>query len=213
MGLPSCARLALLRRGGLQSVHVRRARKGPDDGRAFARCMGRARRVRDVVRDPANCPEYREVDASPDSARRRRARTGMPGPRWIVRAIFAETDRYQSAGLGRRNGADGGIRGLWSVRAQAAGLTPCRDAVSAQRLLRSNKWLQPTPLARDAASGVGGDKAGKRWLGSAPAVDDEPRRWRPLAREERGATPSVDARPAGVRRGLRVTGDAEARCF
>src|SRR5262245_43876275 len=96
MGLPSCARLALLRRGGLQSVHVRRARKGPDDGRAFARCMGRARRVRDVVRDPANCPEYREVDASPDSARRRRARTGMPGPRWIVRAIFAETDRYQS---------------------------------------------------------------------------------------------------------------------
>src|SRR5262249_23042424 len=55
------------------------------------------------------------------------------GPRWIVRAIFKETDRCQSAGLGRRNGADGGIRGLWSVRAQGVGLTRCRRAVSAQR--------------------------------------------------------------------------------
>src|SRR5262249_7935495 len=89
MGLQSRARVALLRRGGLQSVHVRGACEGADDGRALARCMGRARRVRDVVRDPANCPEHRELDASPDSTRRRCARAGKPGPRRIVCAVFA----------------------------------------------------------------------------------------------------------------------------
>ena len=148
----SCSMSSQRSRRRARSRAVRGARS------ACSRCCAR----------PANCPEYREVDASPDSPRRRRARTGMPGPRWIVRAIFAETDRYQPAGLGRRNGADGGIRGLWSVRAQAAGLTPCRDAVSAQRLLRSNKSLQPTPWHATQRAAWEAIRQGKRWLGSAP---------------------------------------------
>src|SRR3989454_10198367 len=60
-------------------------------------------------------------------ARRRRARAGNPGPRRAVRALFAETGRYQPAGLERRDGAAGGRRGLRALRAQAAGLTPLSE--------------------------------------------------------------------------------------
>src|SRR5262245_22154054 len=83
--------------------------------------MGCARRGRDGVRGPAGRPGRHEVDADPDPACSRRARAGNAGPRGAVLAVFAETGRYQSAGLGRRDGTAGGVRSLRAVRAQAAG--------------------------------------------------------------------------------------------
>src|SRR5204863_415431 len=58
----------------------------------------------------------RAVDADPDPARRGRARAGNPGPRRAVRAVLAQTGRYQPDGLGRRDGAAVGLRGLRPVR-------------------------------------------------------------------------------------------------
>src|SRR5256884_2024390 len=84
--------------------------------RALARRMARARRARDAGRRPAGRPRRRAVDADPDPARRGRARAGNPGPRRAVRAVFAQTGRYQPDGLGGRDGAAVGLRGLRSVR-------------------------------------------------------------------------------------------------
>src|SRR5690349_5161589 len=117
---PGRAGPALPRGGVIQNVQVRRARE--PHARALAGRMARARRARDGGRGPAGRPGRHDVDARPDPTRRRRARAGNPGPRRAVRAVFAETGRYQPAGLGRRNGAAGGLRGLRAVRAQAAGL-------------------------------------------------------------------------------------------
>ena len=83
--------------------------------------MVRTRRVRNGVRSPTDRASRRELDAGPDSARRRRARARNPGPRGAVWAIFAPTDRYQPLGLERRDGAARGLRGLRAVRPQAAG--------------------------------------------------------------------------------------------
>src|SRR5438046_3129546 len=80
------------------------------------RRMARARRARDAGRRPAGRPRCRAVDADPDPARRGRARAGNPGPRRAVRAVFAQTRRYQPDGLGGRDGAAVGLRGLRSVR-------------------------------------------------------------------------------------------------
>src|SRR3989454_384122 len=118
VGPPGRARPALPRGGVIQSVQVRRTRD--PDARAPARRMARARRARGDWRGPAVCPGC-------DPARRRCARAGNPGPRRAVRALFAETGRYQPAGLERRDGAAGGLRGLRALRAQAAGLTPLSE--------------------------------------------------------------------------------------
>jgi hypothetical protein len=112
--------------------------------RAPARRVGRARRVREVVRGSAGRAGRREVDAGPDPARRRRASTEIPGTCRAVRAVFACTDRRQPAGLGRRGGADRGIRGLRAVHAQDAGLTlwrPERRHGCRRRKLRANAQL------------------------------------------------------------------------
>src|SRR6266702_656674 len=114
VGSPDRARPALPRRGVIQSVQVRRARDLY--ARALARRMARARRARDAGRRPAGPPRRRAVDADPDPARRGRARVGNPGPRRAVRAVFAETGRHQPAGLGGRDGAAVGLRGLRPVR-------------------------------------------------------------------------------------------------
>src|SRR5437867_1520736 len=114
VGPPGRARPALPRGGLIQSVQVRRAREL--HARALARRMARARRARDVVRGPAGRPGRRQLDAGPDPARGRRARAGNPGPGRAVRALFAQTRRYQPDGLGGRDGAAVGLRGLRSVR-------------------------------------------------------------------------------------------------
>src|SRR5205809_3142329 len=111
---PDRARPALPRGGVIQSVQVRRARELY--ARALARRMARARRARDAGRRPPGRPRRRAVDADPDPARRGRARPGNPGPRRAVRAGFAQTCRYQPDGLGGRDGAAVGLRGLRSVR-------------------------------------------------------------------------------------------------
>src|SRR5213593_1755732 len=111
---PGRARPALPRGWLIQSVQVRRAREL--HARALARRMARTRRARDARRRPAGRPHRREVDADPDPARGRRARAGNPGPRRGVRAVFAQTRRYQPDGLGGRDGAAVGLRGLRSVR-------------------------------------------------------------------------------------------------
>src|SRR6266566_3399456 len=82
----------------------------------LGRGMARARRARDGGRGPAGRPGRRPLDAGADPARRRRARAGNPGPRRAVRALFAQTRRYQPDGLGGRDGAAVGLRGLRSVR-------------------------------------------------------------------------------------------------
>src|SRR5213595_631296 len=117
VGPPGSARPALLRGGVIQGVQVRPARE--PDARALARRMARARRARDAGRRPAGRPRRRAVDADPDPARRGRARAGNPGPRRAVRAVLAQTGRYQPDGLGRRDGAAVGLRGLRSVRVAA----------------------------------------------------------------------------------------------
>src|SRR5881398_885291 len=114
MGHPGRARLPLLLGRGIQGVQVRPARE--PHARALARRMARARRARDAGRRPAGRPRRRAVDADPDPARRGRARAGNPGPRRAVRAVFAQTRRYQPDGLGGRDGAAVGLRGLRSVR-------------------------------------------------------------------------------------------------
>src|SRR5213078_5302861 len=114
VGPPGRARPALPRGGVIQGVQVRRAREL--HARALARRMARTRRARDARRRPAGRPHRREVDADPDPARRRRSRAGNPGPRRGVRAVFAQTRRYQPDGLGGRDGAAVGLRGLRSVR-------------------------------------------------------------------------------------------------
>src|SRR5213596_2423277 len=114
VGPPGRARLALPRGGVIQSVQVRRARE--PHACALARRMARARRGRDAGRGPADRPRRRAVDADPDPARRGRARAGNPGPRRAVRAVFAQTRGYQPDGLGGRDGAAVGLRGLRSVR-------------------------------------------------------------------------------------------------
>src|SRR2546425_11052215 len=118
VGPPGRARPALPRGGVIQSVQVRRARES--HARAPARRMARPRRARGDWRGPVVRPGC-------DPARCRRARAGNPGPRRAVRALFAETGRYQPAGLERRDGAAGGLRGLRALRAQAAGLTPLSE--------------------------------------------------------------------------------------
>src|SRR5438552_10760872 len=114
VGPPDRARPALPRGGVIQSVQVRRARE--PDARTLARRMARARRARDAGRRPAGRPRRRAVDADLDPARGHSARAGNPGPRRAVRAVFAETGRYQPAGLGGHDGAAVGLRGLRSVR-------------------------------------------------------------------------------------------------
>src|SRR5438876_9581783 len=114
VGPPDRARPALPRGGVIQSVQVRRARE--PDARTLARRMARARRARDAGRRPAGRPRRRAVDTDLDPARRGRARAGNPGPRRAVRAVFAQTRRYQPDGLGGRYGAAVGLRGLRSVR-------------------------------------------------------------------------------------------------
>src|SRR5216117_2101335 len=114
VGPPGRARPALPRGGVIQGVQVRRAREL--HARALALRMARTRRARDARRRPAGRPHRREVDADPDPARGRRARAGNPGPRRGVRALFAQTRRYQPDGLGGRDGAAVGLRGLRSVR-------------------------------------------------------------------------------------------------
>src|SRR2546430_15489679 len=114
VGPPGRARPALPRGGVIQSVQVRPARE--PDARALARRMARARRARDGGRPPPDRPGRGQVDAGPAPARRRRARAGNPGPRRAVRALFAQTRRYQPDGLGGRDGAAVGLRGLRSVR-------------------------------------------------------------------------------------------------
>src|SRR5207249_7501505 len=79
--------------------------------------LARAMRARSVGHGPAGRPGR-------DPARRRRARAGNPGPRRTVRALFAQTGRYQPDGLGSGDGAAGGLCGLRAVRAHAGGLTP-----------------------------------------------------------------------------------------
>src|SRR5207253_9118924 len=54
--------------------------------------------------------------AEPGPARGRRGRAGNPGARRAVREVFAQTRRYQPGGLGGRDGAAVGLRGLRSVR-------------------------------------------------------------------------------------------------
>src|SRR6266446_827957 len=107
VGPPDRARLPLPLGRGVQGVQVRRAREPP--ARAPARRMARTRRARDAGRGPAGRPGR-------DPVRRRRARAGNPGPRRAVRALFAQTRRYQPAGLGCRDGTAVGLRGLRSVR-------------------------------------------------------------------------------------------------
>src|SRR5438874_10033249 len=114
MGHPGRARLPLPLGRSIQGVQVRRARELY--ARALARRMARARRARDAGRRPAGRPGRRQLDAGPDPARRGRARAGNPGPRRAVRAVFAQTGRYQPDGLGGRDGAAVGLRGLRSVR-------------------------------------------------------------------------------------------------
>src|SRR5213596_2249623 len=114
MGHPGRARLPLLLGRSIQGVQVRPARE--PHARALARRMARARRARDAGRRPAGRPRRRAVDADPDPARRGRARAGNPGPRRAVRAVFAQTRRYQPDGLGGRDGAAVGLRGFRSVR-------------------------------------------------------------------------------------------------
>src|SRR2546423_10364587 len=114
MGHPGRARLPLPLGRSIQGVQVRPARE--PDARALARWMARARRARDAGRRPADRPGRRQLDAGPDPARRGRARAGNPGPRRAVRAVFAQTGRYQPDGLGGRDGAAVGLRGLRSVR-------------------------------------------------------------------------------------------------
>src|SRR5205807_1893692 len=114
VGPPGRARPALPRGGVIQSVQVRPARE--PHARALARRMARARRARDAGRPPAGRARGSAVDAHPDPDRRGRARAGNPGPRRAVRAVFAQTGRYQPDGLGGRDGAAVGLRGLRSVR-------------------------------------------------------------------------------------------------
>src|SRR5213596_3251366 len=114
VGHPGRARLPLPLGRGIQGVQVRPARE--PHARALARRMARARRARDGGCRPADRPGRRALDADPDPARGRRARAGNPGPRRDVRPLFAQTGRYQPAGLGGRDGAAVGLRGLRSVR-------------------------------------------------------------------------------------------------
>src|SRR5207247_4923337 len=114
MGHPGRARLPLPLGRGIQGVQVRPARE--PHARALARRMARARRARDGGCRPADRPGRRALDADPDPARGRRARAGNPGPRRDVRPLFAQTGRYQPAGLGGRDGTAVGLRGLRSVR-------------------------------------------------------------------------------------------------
>src|SRR6267143_7071772 len=120
VGPPGRARPALPRGGVIQSVQVRRARDPP--ACTPARRMARARRARDGGRGPPGRPGRSELDAGPDPARRRRARAGNPGARRSIRAVFTQSGRYEPDGLGRRDGAADGLRGLRAVRTQAAGL-------------------------------------------------------------------------------------------
>src|SRR5216117_141082 len=114
VGPPDRARLPLSLGRGVQGVQVRRARE--PHACALARRMARARRARDAGRGPTDRPRRRAVDAGPDPARRRGARAGNPSPRRAVRPLFDQTGRYQPAGLGGRDGAAVGLRGLRSVR-------------------------------------------------------------------------------------------------
>src|SRR5947209_3278625 len=109
--------------------------------------MGRAGRVRNVVRGPAGRSGSSQVDAGPDPARRRRAGAGKRGPRLVVRAVFARTARYQPAGLRRRGRPDGGGRGLRAVHAEAAVVT-LRRAVRPRR-------PRPVTAARGSARALG----------------------------------------------------------
>src|SRR6266851_1115978 len=120
VGPPGRARPALPRGGVIQSVQVRRARDPP--ACTPARRMARARRARDGGRGPPGRPGRSELDAGPDPTRRRRARPGNPSARRSVRAVFAQSGRSEPDGLGRRDGAADGLRGLRAVRTQAAGL-------------------------------------------------------------------------------------------
>src|SRR6266480_4537855 len=152
VGPPGRARPALPRGGVIQSVQVRRAREL--HARALARRMARARRARDVGRGPADRPGSNELDARPDPARRRRARAGNPGARRSLRTVFAQSGSYQPDGLGRRDGAAGGLRGLRAVRAQAAGLTRSRG----QKKMSDRRQYTPGP-----ASGAQVRKDGEKW--------------------------------------------------
>src|SRR5262249_25737870 len=123
VGPPGRARPALRRGRSLQAAQVRRSRERRVLRRAPARRVERARHTRDGGRGPADRPGRHEMDAGNDPAGRSGARAGKPGARLAVRTVFACADRCQPAGVERRDGAGGGVRGLRPVRPQHAGLT------------------------------------------------------------------------------------------
>src|SRR2546421_8564566 len=179
VGPPGRARPALPRGGVIQGVQVRRAREL--HARALARRMARTRRARDARRRPAGRPHRREVDADPDPARGRRARAGNPGPRRAVRAVFAQTRRYQPDGLGGRDGAAVGLRGLRPVRvggqddrspAVHAGSRQRGAGTQGRREVDAHSRQRPAPPA-------GKSLAGPYRPGAAARVGAVRRRWEP----------------------------------
>src|SRR5438309_2429878 len=179
VGPPDRARPALPRGGVIQGVQVRPARE--PHARALARRMARARRARDGGRGPAGRPGRRPLDAGADPARRRRARAGNPGPRRAVRALFAQTRRYQPDGLGGRDGAAVGLRGLRPVRVGGQDdRSPAVHTGSGQRGAGTQGRREVDAHSRQrTASRAGEGLAGAYRPGAAARVGALRRRWEP----------------------------------
>src|SRR5437667_3248222 len=172
VGHPSRARPALPRGGVIQSVQVRRARES--HARAPTRRMARPRRARGDWRGPVVRPRC-------DTARRRRARAGNPGPRRAVRTLFAQTRRYQPDGLGRRDGAAVGLRGLRPVRVGGQDdRSPAVHTGSGQRGAGTKGRREVDAHSRPrTASPAGKSLAGAYRPGAAARVGALRRRWEP----------------------------------
>src|SRR5262249_59180479 len=85
--------------------------------------MARDRRAGDRLADPPDRPRRLELDALPDPGSGGRARTGSAGALRPVREVFAQADGGKPAGLERRDGVHGGVRGVRPVLTRSADRT------------------------------------------------------------------------------------------